>query len=152
MNLVLKQDRHTWNGRNTHLVSESLFGAELTLAVQTASGMGCIWGGRHRGPWAGDTATAGPHGPRDGGEEGQTAGSLAGGAGAGSPQSPLLPAHGSRNAASARAQSPAGRPSSSSNNHTRPNGKGRRLNPTPRVYSKAPWKISVWHLCSSIVG
>ena len=50
---------HTWNGHDTHLVSESLFGAKLTLAVTgSLSGMGRVWG---RGT---EPNPAGPHGPR----------------------------------------------------------------------------------------
>lgn len=55
------------------MVSESLFGAKLTLAVQAASLAWAASEGGGRGPQAGDTATLpGPMGPGTG-EEGQLA-------------------------------------------------------------------------------
>lgn len=82
------RQRHTQNGHDTHLVSESLFGAELTLAAQATS---LAWAASEAGGTEvlgrGHTTTR-PHRPRDTGGEG--VGSLDRGAGPGSPQSSLL--------------------------------------------------------------
>lgn len=80
MNLVLKSDRHmTWP--RTHLVSESLFGAKLALAVQAASAWATPEAGG-TGPQAGTPPRPGPAGPGTR-EEGQLAPWK--GAGAGNP-------------------------------------------------------------------
>lgn len=152
MNLVIKiRRRHTRNGHNTHLVSESLFGAKPTLGwTGSLSGTGRVGGGRHRGPWTRNTATAGPQEPRDRGEEGHWA-PWEEGQGPAVPRVPSFKHLGVETPSRHGAQSAAGRPTPFRTIVSIPVG-GEELEGHTAPLLKGPVEDSIWHLCSSILG
>lgn len=97
----LNKQRGTVKWPDTHLVSESLFGTKLTLAVTgSLSGMGRVEAEAQRS-WVGTHSPCWVHGPR---AEGKGQLTLDGGAGAGSPRSSLRETHGSACLLSRRTQ------------------------------------------------
>lgn len=111
------------------------------------SGVDRVWGGRHRGPRAGTRPLLGPMGP---GTEGKRDSWLPGRRGrAAGPRVLSFKHMGLKMPSWRRAQSTAGRSHLFSDSDS---GQGRGVDTIPRVYSRALWKISIWHLCSSISG